>query len=286
MDAAHFAYLNGVVGPLAEAKISVMDRGFLFGDGIYEMLPVYSKKLFRPDSHLARLEHSLAAVRLPNPLSRVQWRAAMEDLVARHPWPDQSIYLQVTRGVETRDQVFPDPVIPTVFMTTLPLVVASAEEKARGVCAISVPDERWARCDVKSLNLLANVLARQAADDVGCLEAIQFAGGWLTEGSASTILVVKDGTILVPPESHRLLPGITCEVVLELAAANHISHERRPVSEAEVRGADELWTASSTREVLAIVSLDGRPVGTGRPGPLAARMDALYQRYKQEVMRA
>lgn len=282
----HDCYLNGDFLPLAEAKVSVMDRGFLFGDGIYEMLPAYSKKLFRADSHLARLEASLDVVRLPNPLTRGQWLAAMEELVARHPWPDQSIYLQITRGVETRDQVFPDPIVPTVFMTVLPLEAVSPDVKARGVGAISVPDERWARCDVKSLNLLPNILARQAADDAGCLEAVQFLDGWLTEGSASTIVVVKDGVILVPPASPRLLPGITCEVILELAAASRICFQRRPVSLAEVRAADELWTASSTREVLPIVSLDGAPVGSGRPGPLAARMDALYQQYKQDVMRA
>ena len=235
MSTAHYCYLDGAIVPLADAKVSVMDRGFLFGDGIYEMLPVYSKKPFRVESHLARLEASLAVVRLPNPLAREQWRAVMEKLVALHPWPDQSIYLQITRGVETRDQVFPDPIVPTVFMTVLPLEAASAEVKARGVCAISVADERWARCDVKSLNLLPNILARQAADDAGCLEAVQFHDGWLTEGSASTIVVVKNGVILVPPASHRILPGITCEVILELAAANHISYERRPVSMAEGR---------------------------------------------------
>jgi len=286
LPAEHCAYLNGTIAPLAETRVSVLDRGFLFGDGIYEMLPVYSKRPFRVESHLDRLEHSLAEMRLPNPLSREQWRAEILRIVDLHPWTDQSVYIQITRGIELRDQVFPDPIVPTVFITTLPLVVATAADKAAGVCAVSVADERWARCDVKSLNLLPNVLARQQAHDAGCLEAIQFDGDWLTEGAASTILVVRDGVVLVPPPSHKLLPGITCEVVLELAEANGIPFERRPVSRAEVLAADELWTASSTREVMAIVTLDGMPVGKGEPGPLAARMDALYQRYKDEVMRA
>ena len=286
MNPPHFAWLNGVITPLAEARVSVLDRGFLFGDGVYEMVPVYSKKPFRLDDHLNRLEASLTAVRLPYPLTRAAWRDAIADLIARHEWQDQSVYLQITRGVATRDHVFPVPTVPTVFMTVLPLTMASAADKARGVCAISVPDQRWGRCDVKSLNLLANVLARQQADDAGCVEAVQFDNGWLTEGTASTIVVVRDGGLIVPPASPKLLPGVTCEVVLELAAAHGIPFARRPVDEAGVRTADELWMASSTREIMPIVRLDGAPVGAGVPGPLAVRMDALYQRYKDEVMRA
>lgn len=291
MSTVHLAYLNGVIAPLAETRVSVLDRGFLFGDGVYEMVPVYSKKAFRLDEHLNRLDASLAALRLPNPLVRDAWRRVALELIATHHWPDQSLYCQVTRGAASlgaasRDQLFPVPIAPTVFMTVLPLRMASAETKARGVCAISITDQRWGRCDVKSLNLLANVLGRQEADDAGCAEAIQFDNGWLTEGTASTIFVIRDGVLRVPPPSPKMLPGITCDVVLELAAANAIPFERRALSEAEVRGADELWMASSTREVLAIVALDGQPVGAGVPGPLALQMDALYQRYKNQVMRA
>jgi D-alanine transaminase len=291
MSPVHLAYLNGHIGPLAEARVSVMDRGFLFGDGVYEMVPVYSKKAFRLDEHLNRLDASLAAVRLPNPLAREAWQRIAQELIAAHDWPDQSLYCQVTRGVASlgaasRDQLFPVPIVPTVLMTVLPLVVASAETKARGVRAISIHDQRWARCDVKSLNLLANVLGRQAADDAGCAEAIQFDHGWLTEGTASTIFVVRDGVLCVPPPSPKILPGITCDVVLELAAANGIACERRALTEAEVRSADEVWMASSTREVLAVVDLDGQAIGAGVPGPMALQMDALYQRYKNQVMRA
>jgi D-alanine transaminase len=280
------AYLNGQFLPLAEAKVPVLDRGFVFGDGVYEMVPVYSKKPFRLDAHLRRLQASLDGIRLANPHGMAEWRERILQLIERQDFADQSLYLQVTRGVAPRDHAFPEGVAPTVFMFAQPLVTASDAQKAAGVCAVTAVDNRWLRCDIKAISLLPNILLRQQAVDAGCAETVLLRDGFLTEGAASTIFVVLDGVLLAPPPSNLMLTGITYDVVLELAAANGIPHAVRAISEAEVRGADELWMTSSTREVMAIVKLDGVPVGTGAPGPLAQRMDGLYQTFKQQVMRA
>ncbi|MFN3750094.1 MAG: D-amino acid aminotransferase [Thiobacillus sp.] len=285
------AFLNGVFLPLADAKVSVLDRGFVFGDGVYEVVPVYSKKPFRLDAHLARLQASLDAIRIANPYGIAQWREWVLKLVALQDFPDQSLYVQVTRGTPApgqalRDHAFPGNTAPTVLMFAQPLVVATPRQKAAGVCAITVADNRWLRCDIKAISLLANVLLRQQAIDAGCAEAVMLRDGFLTEGAASNIFVVKDGVLVAPPPSNLMLTGITYDVVLELAAAHAIPHQVRAIPEAEVRAADELWMTSSTREIMAIVKLDGVPVGAGVPGPLAQRMDALYQAFKQEVMRA
>jgi D-alanine transaminase len=279
-------YLDGRYLPLAEARVSVLDRGFLFGDGIYEVIPVYSRRPFRLAEHLARLEASLAGIRMANPHGKEEWAALIEGLVARHEPADQSIYLQVTRGpMAVRRHVFPDVAAPTVFMMAEPLHTPPAEQREQGVTAVSAADYRWLRCDLKTTSLLANCLLRQMAVDAGCLEAILFRDGLLTEGAASSIFVVKDGRLLAPPKSHLILPGITYDVVLELAAARGLPMELRPIAEAEVCMADELWLASSTKEVLPIVRLDGQAVGSGRPGPLFGRMYGWYQEFKREVMR-
>jgi D-alanine transaminase len=279
-------YLNGRFMPLAEARIPVLDRGFLFGDGIYELVPVYSRKPFRLDDHLHRLQASLDGIRLANPHDIAAWRDLILRLIAFQDFDDQSIYIQLTRGVAPRDHAFPEGVPPTVFAYAQPLVTARPEQKAAGVCAVTASDNRWLRCDIKAISLLANVLLRQQAVDAGCAETVMLRDGFLTEGAASNIFVVKDGVLLAPPRSTLMLAGITYDVVLELAAAHGIAHEVRAITEAEVRTADELWMTSSTREIMAIVKLDGRAVGTGVPGPLARRMDALYQAFKQQVMRA
>lgn len=279
-------YLNGEFLPLEAARIPVLDRGFVFGDGIYEMVPVYDRQPFRLDEHLRRLQASLDAIRLANPLSGEAWRERIRHLVAQQDFGDQSLYIQVTRGVAPRDHAFPRDAVPTVFMMAQPLVTASEAQKAAGVCAITAPDVRWLRCNIKAVSLLANVLARQQAVDAGCAETILLRDGFLTEGAASNIFVVKNGALLTPPPSHLMLTGITYDVVLELAAGDAIPVEVREISEAEVRDADELWMTSSTKEIMAIVRLDGRPVGAGVPGPLARRMDALYQAFKHQVMRA
>lgn len=278
-------YLNGEFLPLAEARIPVLDRGFIFGDGVYEVIPVYSGKPFRLDAHLLRLQASLDGIRLVNPHGAESWRTLIAKLVAAQGYDDQSLYVQVTRGVAPRDHAFPKGVAPTVFMMANPLVTPSQTLKATGVCAITAPDNRWLRCDIKAVSLLPNVLLRQRAVDADCAETILLRDGFLTEGAASNIFVMKNGLLAAPPKSNLMLPGITYDVVLELAAAHGIPHEVRAIPEAEVRTADELWMTSSTREVLAITQLDGLPVGDGRPGPAAQRMDAFYQQYKNQVMR-
>ncbi|MHB1145702.1 MAG: D-amino acid aminotransferase [Thiobacillus sp.] len=285
------AYLNGRFLPLAEAKISVLDRGFVFGDGVYELIPVYSKKPFRLDEHLRRLQGSLDGIRLANPHGVAEWRELILRLIALQDCADQSLYIQVTRGTPVegqppRDHAFPKGVPPTVFMFAQPLVTAAPAQKAAGACAVTAADNRWLRCNIKAISLLANILLRQQAVDAECAETIMLRDGFLTEGAASTIFVVKDGVLMAPPPSNLMLTGITYDVVLELAATHGIPHEVRAISEAEVRAADELWMTSSTREIMAIVKLDGAAVGAGVPGPLAQRMDALYQAFKQQVMRA
>ena len=281
------AYVNGQYVPLAEARVSPMDRGFLFGDGAYEVIPVYSRRAFRIDEHVARLANTLAAMRLANPHGAEEWKAIIGEIVARNPWDDQSVYLQVTRGADTkRNHAFPGPeVAPTVFLMSEPLVTPTAEQLATGVSAASAADIRWRRCDLKTVSMLANCLLRQHAIDKGCAETVLFRDSFLTEGAASSIFVCKDGVLLVPPKSHLMLPGITYDVVLELARRHGMAHEVREVLEAEVRSADELWMTSSTKEVLPITSLDGQPVGNGQPGPMGRQMYAWYQEFKQTVMR-
>ncbi len=286
-------YLNGQYMPIEEAKVPVLDRGFIFGDGVYEVIPVYSHRAFRLEEHLRRLQHSLDGIRLANPHSNEEWAHIIDELVARNPGKDQYLYLHITRGAAKRDHAFPrPPVAPTVFMMSNPLPTPPADLLHSGVACITAPDNRWLRCDIKSIALLPNVLLRQMAVDAGCAETILIRSGslaegnFLTEGAASNIFVVKDGTLLAPPKDNLMLPGITYDVVLELAAANAIPHEVRRISAAEVFTADELLLTSSTKEVLAITQLDGKPVGTGKPGVMFDRLHALYQDFKRNVMRA
>ena len=280
------AYLNGQFLPIEEAKISPLDRGFLFGDGGYEVIPVYSRRPFRIDEHLRRLQITLDGIRLPNPYGLAEWRTLVERIIADNKFDDQSVYIQVTRGADSkRDQAFPLGVTPTTFIFTAPLVTPSAAQRETGIAVVSALDNRWLRCDLKTVALLANVLLRQQAIDAGCVETIMLRDGYLTEGAASNIFVVRDGVLLAPPKDHRMLPGITYDVVLELAALHGMSHEVREIAEAEVRSADELWMTSSTKEVLPITTLDGKPVGTGKPGPAAAQMYAWYCAFRDEVMR-
>ena len=284
------AYLNGQFLPLSEARISPLDRGFLFGDGVYEVIPVYSRFPFRVDEHLRRLQDSLDGVRLPNPHSPAEWKAIIARLIADADFDDQTVYIQITRGADTkRDQCFPKGVPETVFLFTSPLVGPSAEQREKGVAAITAPDLRWARCDLKCVALLPNILTRQLSADAGCAETIMLRDGYLSEGSSTNVFVVRNGIILTPPKDHRILPGITYDVILELAAKHQALHEVRPVSEAEVRTADELWLTSSTKEVLAVVTLDGQPVGhgdqAGKPGPVTQRMHAWFCAFRESIMR-
>jgi len=284
------AYLNGQFLPLSEARISPLDRGFLFGDGAYEVIPVYSRHPFRVDEHLRRLQSSLDGIRLANPYRVDEWHAIIGRIVAEADFADQTVYIQITRGADSkRDQPFPKDVLPTVFLFTSPLIAPSPAQRESGVAAITANDIRWGRCDLKTVSLLANVLTRQLAVDAACTETIMLRDGFLTEGSASNIFCVKDGIILTPPKDHRMLPGITYDIVLELAAKHGAPHAVRPVSEAELRSADELWMTSSTKEVLGIPTLDGQPVGRGddlgKPGPVTRRMHAWYAEFRDEVMR-
>lgn len=278
-------FLNGKFLPIEQAVVPVLDRGFIFGDGVYELIPVYSRAPFRMDEHLARLERSLAAVRIRNPHTREKWGEIIRELVRQQPWEDQGVYFQVTRGVAKRDHAFPADVEPTVFVMSNPLVNPPRELVEKGVAAVSAADNRWLRCDIKSISLLGNVLARQASADAGAAETILFRDGKLTEASASNVFVAKNGLLLSPPKSNLILPGITYDVVVEIAQVTKIPIEFRDVSEAEVRGADELWVTSSSKEILAVVTLDGKPVGEGKPGPLFRQAWQAYQEFKAKVMR-
>ncbi len=279
------AYLNGEFLPLDKAQVSVLDRGFIFGDGVYEVIPAYSRRPFRLPEHLARLQHSLDAIRLSNPMTDAEWTRLIHDLIARHAIEDQSVYLQVTRGVARRDHAFPKDSKPTVFMMSGPLVTPSKELVENGVPCITASDFRWLKCDVKSISLLGNCLLRQAAADAGAVEVVLFRDGRLTEASASNVFIIRDGRLLAPPKDHLILPGITYDVVLELAAACGIPIELRAVTEQEVRSADEIWVTSSTKEVLAVTTLDGKTVGSGRPGEVFKAVHQEYQQYKRKVMR-
>jgi D-alanine transaminase len=282
---SEIVYLNGEFIPLEKAYVPVLDRGFIFGDGVYEVIPVYSKNPFRLAEHLVRFERSHQAIRIPNPFTDGEWTKLVHDLIARNAGDDQSIYLQVTRGVAKRDHAFPKDAKPTVFGMSSPLSTPSREAIEGGVHAITAIDYRWLKCDVKSTSLLGNCLLRQAAADAGALEVVMFRNGFLTEGSSSNVFVVKNGVILATPKDHLVLPGITYDVVIELARAHGLPLEVRPIAEAEVRAADEIWVTSSTKEVLAVGTLDERAVGGGKPGPLFRRMHQLYQDFKRSVMR-
>ena len=280
-------YFNGSFMPIEQAKVPVLDRGFIFGDGVYEVIPVYSRRAFRLREHLARLQHSLDGIQLPNPHTVDEWVAILTGLIARNAPQDQYLYLHITRGVAPRDHAFPNPpVAPTVFAMSNPLAHPPAALLQSGVACITAQDNRWLRCDIKAIALLPNVLLRQSAVAAGCAEAILIRDdSFLTEGAASNIFVVRDGVLLAPPKDHLMLPGITYDVLLELAAANGIPHQVRRILKKELFGADELLLTSSTREVLAVTTLDGKAIGDGRPGAMFARLYELYQTFKREVMR-
>jgi D-alanine transaminase len=279
-------FLNGSFVPMDEARVPVLDRGFIFGDGVYEVIPVYARRPFRIAEHLRRLQYSLDQIKLRNPYSEPEWTRLVLELVARCPHDDQSLYLQVTRGVAKRDHVFPKDALPTVFMMTNRLSTPTPEMVARGVPAITAVDNRWLRCDIKSIALLGNVLMRQLAAEAGANETIMLRDGQLTEGSASNVFVVLAGVIVTPPKSNLILPGTTYDVVLELARESGMPLQQRPVSEAELRAADEIWLTSATREVLAVTALDGKPVGNGAPGAVFRRMHQLFTGFKAKLASA
>ena len=278
-------FLNGEFMPLDQARIPVLDRGFIFGDGVYEVIPVYSGHPFRLAQHLGRLQRSLDAIKLHNPMTLAQWGQLARRMIRLNPWKDQAVYLQVTRGVAKRDHAFPKGVAPTVFMMSNPMSTPPRELVASGVRCISATDNRWLRCDIKSTSLLGNVLMRQRAADAGAIETIMFREGFLSEASSSNVFVVHGKAISAPPNNHLVLPGTTNDVVIELARKARLPLTLRELSEDEVRAADEIWLTSATKEVLAVTRLDGKAVGTGKPGPMFKRMYKLYQDYKRTVMR-
>ena len=279
-------YLNGRYLPIEEATVPVLDRGFIYGDGVYEVIPVYHRAPFRMPHHLKRLQQSLNGIRLANPMDDEGWDALVRDLVARQPFDDQSVYLQVTRGVAKRDHAFPKGVAPTVFMMSNPLPLPSREQVDNGVAVVTADDNRWHRCDLKTISLLGNVLMRQLATDQGAAETVMFRDGFLTEASASNVLVVIGGTIVVPPKDNHILPGITYDATMEFAREAGIPLTVRPVPKAEVLSADELWLSSSTKEVLAITTVDGKPFAGGKPGPVFRKMWAYFQTKKPKALAA
>jgi D-alanine transaminase len=270
-------YLNGAFLPIGEAKVSVLDRGFIYGDGVYEVVPVYRRKPFRMPQHLARLQRSLDGIRLANPRTEAAWSALVAELIERQPFDDQAVYLQITRGVAKRDHAFPTGVAPTVFLMSNPLTLPSAAQVENGVAVVTADDNRWHRCDLKTTSLLGNVLMRQLAADANALETVMFRDGMLTEASASNVLVVRGGTVVAPPKDTLILPGITYDATLEFTRAAGVPFEVRPVTRDEALSADEMWLSSSTKEVLAVTTLDGRPFAGGRPGPVFRRVHAAFQ---------
>lgn len=277
-----FLSVNGVASlvPLSEARVPVLDRGFIFGDGIYEVVPVYGRVPFRMDHHLARLERSLTAIGIANPYDRAGWIGHVLALIDGFEADDQMVYIQVTRGVAKRGHAFPAGIVPTVFMMNNPLVLPDAALRARGAAVVSAVDNRWLRCDIKAVSLLGNVLMAQNAAEHGVLETIMFRDGNLTEGSSSNIWVVKDGCLFAPERDNRILEGIRYGLMQELAQVCGVPFAARAIPEAEVWGADELLLTSATKEVLPITRLDDRPVGAGVPGPVYARLYAAYQEAK------
>jgi len=283
---AQTVYLNGEFTPIEEARIPVLDRGFIFGDGVYEVIPVYSGHPFRLAQHLARLQKSLDAIKLANPMTLARWSQLVRKMAKLHAtWKDQAVYIQVTRGVAKRDHAFPSHAEPTVFLMSNALSVPDRKHVAEGVACITATDNRWLRCDIKSTSLLGNVLMRQRAAEVGCIETIMFRDGFLSEASSSKVFVVLGKQIAAPPNNHLVLPGTTNDVVMELARKAKMPLVLREVTEDEVRAADEIWLTSATKEVLGVTRLDGKPVGSGKPGPGYKRIYKLYQDYKRTVMR-
>lgn len=278
-------FLNGRWQPLAQASVPVLDRGFLFGDGVYEVIPVDTvdgvRAPFRARAHFERLQRSCDGIGLANPHSAEAWLDLVDDIVERHPWPRQSVYVQVTRGVARRDHAFPAGVAPTVFVNTSPWAPIAAEHIERGVAVVTHADERWLHCDIKSVSLLGNVLMKQYAVERGAFETVLLRDGHLTEASSANVMVVRGGVLLAPRPSTEILPGITCDASYGIARAHGLALELRPVSEAELRSADELWLSSSGREVLPITRLDGAMVGDGAPGPLFRRMRQWFDEAKR-----
>ena len=277
-------YLNGEFLAPEQANISVMDRGFLFGDGVYEVIPAYAGRLFRLPQHLHRLTDSLHAIRMQNPLSDQAWTQMLERLVEQLPGYDQTVYLQVTRGAaDIRDHAIPKGIVPTLFAMTSPMLPPDPALAQRGIAAITLDDTRWHQCNIKAITLLANVLLRQQANDRGAKESILIRDGNAVEGAASNLFIVQDGLLITPPKSRFLLPGITRDLILEMANTHRIPFKEEDIQADRLRSAEEIWLTSSTKEIMPVTSLDELPVGEGKPGPSFNRVTELFSAYKEQV---
>ncbi len=284
MKQEKIVYLNGVFLPEHKAMVPVTDRGFVFGDGIYEVIPAYGGRLFRLHEHLQRLNNSLTAIRLTNPHSETEWVDLLNRLITKNGAGEQSVYLQITRGNAPRDHAFPEATSATVFASSSPLKAVDSKLLKGGVAAISLDDFRWQNCHIKAISLLPNILLRQQAVDAGAYEAILIRDGLITEGAASNLFIVKEGVIKTPPKGPFLLPGITRDLVLELAQANQLAWQETSFTPAELEQADEIWLTSSTKEILPVTQLDGNLIANGKPGPVWQQMQQLYQAKKQALI--
>ena len=277
-------YLNGAYLPISEAKVSPFDRAFLFGDAVYEVVPLYGSRLFRLRQHLDRLNRSLAAIRMPPAMSHGDWAHVCQELISRNAADQGHLYMQVSRGAEFgRNHAWPEGLKPTLFAYCTELDPLPDALLEHGVAAITATETRWARRDIKATALLANILLKKLAADAGAFETIRLENGELTEGSSTTVHVVKNGVIHTPPNSHHILPGTTRDVVTELADLLSVRNSSTAISESALRGADEIWLAFSTRGVLPVTKLDGAPVGTGAPGPVFKRIHLAFTNYIREL---
>lgn len=280
---SQLVYLNGEYLPLNQAKVSVLDRGFIFGDGVYEVIPVYGDKTLRFDYHMQRLQNSLDAIRMANPLSNVQWQEIINKLIAETGSQDQSIYLHITRGVALRDHRFPDNTQPTVFVMSNILHAVEPDLLKNGITAVTLDDIRWQYCNIKTIALLPNILLRQQAVDRGAIEAILIRDGDITEGAASNVFIVNDGVIKTPPKDKKLLPGITRDLIVELAKTHNMPIEEVSISEKEFLAANEIWLTSSTKEILPVTQINEQQVGNGKPGAIWQDIYQKYQDYKKTL---
>lgn len=277
-------YLNGAFVAREKASVSVLDRGFLLGDGVYEVIPAYRGKLFLLEAHLNRLQASLDEIAIGNPMSNEQWSAMLNELVAQNGSGDLSVYLQVTRGAAERDHAFPENTPPTIFAMANPIQPTDPQLYENGVSAHVMDDNRWIRCNIKSISLLPNVLLRQSAIEQGFAEAILVRDGMVTEGAASNVFAIIDGTVYTAPPGPYLLTGITRDLVVELLSQGHIPFKHQSFSRDQLLAAEEVWVTSSTKEVVPVTSLDGQPVGTGKPGAVWKQVSELYKEYKESLV--
>lgn len=280
---SQLVYLNGEYLPLNEAKVSVLDRGFIFGDGVYEVIPAYGGKTLRFKHHMQRLQDSLDGVQITNPLSNTEWQEIIDKLITETGPQDQYIYLHITRGVAARDHSFPDNTKPTVFVMNNLIHAVEPELLEKGVAAVTLDDIRWQYCNIKAIALLPNILLRQQAVDKGAAEAILIRDGNMTEGAASNVFIVSGGIIKTPPKGKKLLPGITRDLVVELAKTHNMPIEEVSISEQEFLAANEIWLTSSTKEILSVTTINGQPVNNGIPGPVWHDMYQKYQDYKETL---